>query len=86
MSTMKLDLDAVKTLDVSHLRCDGTVNVYIELTSGQAIELFGLTNRQACSLETVMKRQFERGVISLDTRFLVQTEELWMSQNGISSR
>lgn len=70
-----LDID---TIDFSHIRCDGTVNCYIELKTGKSMELYGLTLRQSEALESM-----KSGAISIDERFFTQTGEQWLAQNGI---
>jgi len=75
---MKLNIETIEYMDFSHIRCNGTVNCYIELKDGQSLELYGLSLRQADQLEALKK-----GTVNIDDRFLSQSSEQWLEQNGI---
>lgn len=68
----------IQEVSASAIKCNGTVNVTLYLNDGSALDIFGLTIKQADNLESL---KFES--IKLDARFLKQTEDQWLSQNGI---
>jgi hypothetical protein len=81
----KFNTASVRDYSVSAIKCDGTVNVSISLNplgSGEYIDLYCLTIKQVELLEEWLT--FKNRDISIDNRFLSQTDAQWLSQNGIS--
>ena len=76
-----LNRNEVKSVEFGHIRCDGTCNLFLELNDTTIVDLFGLTMKQCKSIETWFEKN--HGDLKIDDRFLVQTEDLWLSQNGI---
>lgn len=69
----------IKHVSVSHIRCDGTVNVALELNDGTFIDLYCLSLKQADSIENG-----HWSTIKVDPRMLTRTFEQECQQNGVN--
>jgi len=67
---------------ISHERCDGTHNISIELQDGSVVELYGISRRVINNVEYNLTHPDMS--LAFDERFLIQTKERWLSQNGES--
>lgn len=76
-----INSNEVSSVIVSHMRCDGTFNVYITMNDGSDIELYGISSRVIEQVEYNLTHPDMS--IKFDNKFLTQTMELWHSQNGI---
>ncbi len=76
---MLLKHNEIKQILVSAIRCDGTVNVEIELINGKFIDLYCLSLKQADSIEFGTWN-----TINIDDRMLIRTFEQEMRQNGVN--
>lgn len=79
---MQLNKTDIKTIHQGPVRCDGTVNDSIELNNGEYIDLYGLSLKQGEQLFAWFQNK-KSTTLTLDPRFLVRREKLFLSQNGI---
>ncbi len=79
---INLDLDTVLSLDISHIRCDGTVNIDVNLSEEMYFSIYGVTVSMANKLEKVILKKSNRGIIKVDPRMFVRTLEQELRQNG----
>lgn len=71
----------VFSFELSHQRCDGTFNSLIRLQDGTELDVYNLCHKAAKGLEYNLTHPDM--CVKLDIRYLVQTEDQWLRQNGI---
>jgi hypothetical protein len=75
---MKLSKAQIKDISFGAVRCDGTVNLTIELNSGEIVDLYSLSLGQADSV-TYGKWT----TLDIPEQFLSRSDEQFLSQNGV---